>query len=97
MEMIRAAEAEAKEILEAAEQYRRERLLQAEQQVLAFREEQLAKWRQASQDYIALEMERTEREAEQTIRNGREATERLETAAKERMDNAVAVVLRKVL
>ena len=97
MEMIRAAENEAKEMKETAERERRERLQQVEQEVEKLREDHRSQTRVKDQEILAQHTQKAQAEAEETIMNGREATARLEAMATEKVASAVDAVLRKVL
>ena len=97
MESITQAEAEAKEIIAAAERQRSERLLAADAKIAEMRQEQQRVRRRREQEYLAEISSAASGEAEQTILKGRTATAHLEDDAHKRMPDAVAAVLRKVL
>ena len=97
MEMIHTAEAKAKEMKETAETNRRERLQQAEEEGRKLRAAHQTEQLKQDQEFLASQANLAQAEAEQTIRNGREATATLESDARQHIEEAVLAVLRKVL
>ena len=97
MEMIRAAESEAKGLIEEAEQGRRERVKQAEIAVERLLDEHHSAVRKRDQDYLAKKAETSQLEREQLIAAGREKAKQMEAIASQHLENAAALVLRKVL
>ena len=97
VELVEAAEEQARQIKETAERERMELIRQGEIAAQQYLDEQQQARRTKKQEYMIAQAKQAQDSAEKITVEGRAVLGKLEASAKQNMAKAVEVILRKVL